>query len=276
MKHFYLALIAGGFLALIGMILGNGLTSMVTVELPTLPVVITTALIDSINPCAIGVLILLIGTLLLLSHDKKKMLRVGLIYITAVYVTYFLAGIGLLFFLQKIGALIFTVPLLGAISVSNFIGVIVALIVILGGLVEIKDFFWYGKGFSLSISPKNAKRIKKYIKNVTIPGTILLGIFVAGVELPCTGGPYLAITTLLSKIGLNFTIVSYLLFYNFIFVLPLITILGLTYFGMSTKKVKEWKQSGRRWMRLVTGIVMLALGVLLIFFSLGIINFVIT
>src|SRR3989344_5667561 len=62
----------------------------------TWPVIITTALVDSINPCAIGVLILLISTLLAMSHDKKRMLAVGSIYIAAIYIVYFLAGIGLL------------------------------------------------------------------------------------------------------------------------------------------------------------------------------------
>ncbi len=276
MNRSSLILALGGIAAIVGMVLTSTMTTYATIELPTMPVVITTALVDSINPCAIGVLILLIGTLLSLSHDRKKMLTVGLIYITAVYITYFLAGIGLLFFLQKIGSSIWDVPLMGPIAISNLIGIVVALIVIIGGLIEVKDFFWYGKGFSLSISPKNAGKIKKYIKNVTIPGAILLGIFVAGVELPCTGGPYLAITTLLSKIGLNLTIVAYLMLYNFIFVLPLIIILLFVYFGANTKKVKEMKQSGRKWMRLFTGIVMIGLGILLIMFSLGIINFVIT
>lgn len=273
--------VIGGVLAFFGFLLGNSLNALTgeaaaNIQLPTLPVVILTALVDSINPCAIGVLILLIGTLLFLSKDKEKMIFTGLIYIIAVYVTYFLAGVGLLFFLQNIGASIVTLPLLGVIAVSSLIGVIVAIIVIIGGLIEIKDFFWYGKGFSLSISPKNAGRIKKYMKNLTIPGTILLGIFVAGVELPCTGGPYLAITTLLSKVGFDATIVSYLLLYNFIFVLPLIVILALTYFGVSTKRIKNMKQSGRKWMRLAAGLVMVALGVLLILFALGIINFTLT
>lgn len=276
MNRSSLVLALGGIATIVGMVLTSTTTTYTTIELPTMPVVITTALVDSINPCAIGVLILLIGTLLSLSHDRKKMLTVGLIYITAVYITYFLAGIGLLFFLQKIGSSIWDVPFIGPIAISNLIGILVALIVIIGGLIEVKDFFWYGKGFSLSISPKNAEKIKKYIKNVTIPGAILLGIFVAGVELPCTGGPYLAITTLLSKIGLNLTIVGYLMFYNFIFVLPLIIILLFVYFGANTKKVKEMKQSGRKWMRLFTGIVMIGLGILLIMFSFGIINFVIT
>ncbi len=269
----------GAVLGFFGFVFGNNLdlfTSAATanIELPALPIVILTALVDSINPCAIGVLILLLGTLMFLSKDRGKMLFTGTVYILAVYVTYFLAGIGLLFFLQNIGASIIDLPLLGPIAVANFIGVIVAMIVIIGGLIEVKDFFWYGRGFSLSISPKHAERIKKSMKHLTIPGTIFLGVFVAGVELPCTGGPYLAITTLLSKIGFDATLVSYLLLYNFIFILPLIIILALVYFGMNTKKIKEMKQEGKKWMRLAAGLVMIALGVLLILFTLGVINFV--
>ena len=70
--------------------------------LPQLGVVTATALIDSINPCAIGVLILLIATLIALSKDRNKMLLVGFIYILAVFITYLLAGFGLLIFIQKL------------------------------------------------------------------------------------------------------------------------------------------------------------------------------
>ena len=66
------------------------------ISLPALPVVVVTAAVDSINPCAIGVLILLITTLLTLSSNKKKMLMVGIIYILSVYITYLAAGLGLL------------------------------------------------------------------------------------------------------------------------------------------------------------------------------------
>jgi cytochrome c biogenesis protein CcdA len=156
------------------------------IALPTLPVVIVTALIDSINPCAIGVLILLIATLITLSKNRNKMLAVGLIYILAVFVTYLLAGFGLLIFIQKL-------------NISGPLSWIVGILVIGLGIIEIKDFFWYGKGITLAIPAKRAEQIKNMMKKVTIPGSIILGIFVAAVELPCTGGPYLAITTLLAK-----------------------------------------------------------------------------
>src|SRR3989344_5625603 len=224
------------------------------VELPALSVVIPTALVDSINPCAIGVLILLVTTLIKFHYDRKKMLEIGIIYISAVYITYFLAGVGLLLFIQRL-------------NIAEPLGIFVGLVVILLGLVEIKDFWWYGKGISLRISPKHAEQIKKFMEKISFHSAIILGIFVAAVELHCTGGPYLAITTLLAKIGFTPKVVGYLLFYNFIFILPLIIILVLVYFGMNTKKIKKWKEKEKKWMRFWTGIVMVALGILLILFA---------
>ena len=228
----------------------------------TWPTIIGTALVDSINPCAIGVLILLITTLLTLSRQKRKnmMLFTGLIYISAVYVTYFFAGIGLLLFIQKF-------------NLAEPLSVIVGGVVILLGLIEIKDFFWYGKGITLSIPPRRAEQIKQMMKKISIPSSIILGVFVAAVELPCTGGPYLAITTLLATKGLEFQTIVYLLVYNFIFVLPLIVILLLVYFGASAKKIKAWKDKAKKWIRLFIGIVMICLGILLILIGKNIIRF---
>ncbi|MCA9478551.1 MAG: GAP family protein [Nanoarchaeota archaeon] len=232
---------------------------MADIVLPTLSVVLGTALIDAINPCAIGVLVLLISTLIGLSDNKRKLLSVGFIYILAVFLTYLAAGFGLLLFIQKL-------------HLGYILSLVVGILVLVLGLIEIKDFFWYGKGVSLQISGKHAKKIQQYVKKVTLPGSIFLGIFVAAVELPCTGGPYLAITTLLAKMGLSWNVFWLLFIYNLVFVLPLIIIVLLTYFGLNVKKVQDWKQKKKKWMRLVTGLVLLALGIVLILWALGTIS----
>src|SRR3990167_1455811 len=232
----------------------------IDISLPTWPVVFATAAVDSINPCAIGVLILLIATLLSLSHDRRKMISVGIIYISAVFITYLIAGFGLLFFIQRM-------------NIADELSWIVGGLVVFLGILEVKDFFWYGRGLTLRIPAKRLKQIKKYMRHVTIPGAIILGAFVAAVELPCTGGPYLAITTLLAKVGLTLEIFWLLVVYNFIFVLPLIIILGLVSFGVSTDSIKKWKDKQKRWMRLFIGLVMIALGILLILWANGAISF---
>lgn len=233
------------------------------ISLPTWPVVFGTAAVDSINPCAIGVLILLIATLLSLSHDRRKMIWVGTIYIGAVFFTYLIAGFGLLFFIQKL-------------NIADELSWIVGGLVVFLGILEVKDFFWYGQGLTLRIPAKRLKQIKKYMHHVTIPTAVILGAFVAAVELPCTGGPYLAITTLLAKAGFSLEIFWLLVVYNFIFVLPLIVILLLAYFGVSTKKMKDWKDKEKKWMRLAIGIVLITLGAILILWGNGWIGLTLT
>ena len=109
-------------------------------HLPTLGLVLGSAAIDSINPCAIGVLILMISLILSGRHALGKMLFLGGLYIFSIFVTYLLAGLGLLYFLGSI-------PLF----VTEYISIFVGTIIILLGLVEIKDYFWYGRWFSLGI-----------------------------------------------------------------------------------------------------------------------------
>ncbi|MBI3026981.1 GAP family protein [Candidatus Woesearchaeota archaeon] len=229
----------------------------VETSLPTIGAVIITAAIDSINPCAIGVLILLISVMIAF-RTKREMLVYGLIYIAAVYVTYISAGLGILYFLTVI-------PL----KVSEYISIVVGSIIVIAGLIEIKDFFWYGQGITLSIPQQRAKQIHEMTRKITLPGIILLGAFVAGVELPCTGGPYLAILLVLSQ---NFNLSAFLLlvFYNVIFVMPLLIILFMIYFGYTkVQNLKRWKQANRTYMRLATGITLVLLGWLLILIANG-------
>lgn len=231
----------------------------VEASLPTIGAIVLTALVDSINPCAIGVLILLISNMVV-SRGKTAMLKLGLIYIGAVYITYFLAGLGLTFFFHSI-------PL----YMAEYISVIVGFIVVIFGLIEIKDFFWYGEGFSLAIPSKYVDKIHKYSAKMTYPSLILLGVFAAGVELPCTGGPYLAVTLLLSQ-NFNFTALLLLVFYNIIFVMPLVVILLMAYSGTRISYMKKWKHKNRAYMRLATGILLVSLGWLLMLIANGTIS----
>ncbi len=234
----------------------------IDVHLPTLGLVLGSAAIDSINPCAIGVLILMISVILGGGkHSVAKMLFLGGLYIFAIFVTYLLAGLGLLYFLGS-------VPLF----VTEYLSIAVGVMVILFGLVEIKDYFWYGRGFSLGIPIIFTKKIHEMSKNITVPGVILTGAFVAGVELPCTGAPYLAIITILST-NFNFLAFLMLVLYNIVFVLPLIVILLMVAGGTKLPAVKMWKQEARGFMRLAIGLLLIGLGWLLILIANGTINF---
>ncbi len=226
----------------------------------TLGIIISAAAADSINPCVFGVLIFLLAYMTKVFRNKAKMLLAGLIYITSVYVTYFLIGIG-----------IFTLAYTAGIAKEFYW--FAAFVAIVAGLLEIKDFFWYGQWFSLQMIPGGAERIKKYsvamekmetrhpVLSLAVSG--FLGIFVVFVELPCTGAPYLAILGMLSK-GEYAAGIPLLLLYNLVFVLPLFVIIGLVYFGYTSKMLEKWRKENRGMMRLGIGLFLLMLGAYMI------------
>lgn len=230
-------------------------------QLPTLGIVIGSAAIDSINPCAIGVLILMMSVVLSGKGSIRRMLFLGGIYVFAVFATYLIAGLGLIYILSSI-------PLF----ITEYLSIVVGVIIIAAGIFEIKDFFWYGKGFSLHIPTIFIDKINKFAKNTTVPGIILLGAFVSAVELPCTGAPYLAIITILS-LNFDFTAFLLLVLYNIIFVAPLIFMLILVATGVKLQNLKKWKQDTRGYMRLFIGLLLIALGWLLIIIANGTVNF---
>ena len=217
----------------------------VEIALPTLATIIVTALVDSINPCAIGVLILLASTLIV-TKRKDQILKIGSIYIFAVFLTYFAFGLGLTKFMAS-------VPL----AVAEYISIAVGFLVVMGGLIEIKDFFWYGKGISLAIPQKHAKKIMEKMKKLSLTTVVFLGVFVAAVELPCTGGPYLAITLVLAQ-NFNLGALILLIIYNIIFVLPLVVILIMVLGGMKLQDIQRWKQNNKSYMRLAIGLLLVA------------------
>lgn len=222
----------------------------------TLPILVGAALLDSINPCVFGVLIFLCAFMIKVFKQPRKMLVGSLLYTFIVYLTYLAIGLGFLKFTVSFGF-------------SRGVYWVAAIIAIGAGLLEIKDFFWYGKGFSLKMIPGAAERIEMFTKRIkkmhkgggyfSYIAAGALGIFVVLVELPCTGAPYLAILAILGQ-G-NFSQgVPLLLLYNFIFILPLFFIIGITYYGKSSNVLEDWRKKHRGLMRLVVGIFLIALG----------------
>lgn len=220
-----------------------------------LEILIGAAIVDSINPCVFGVLIFLLAYMTKVFKTRTKMLLAGIIYIISVYATYFLLGMGIL-------------SAAGFAGLSNYFYWFAAIVAIIAGLFEIKDYFWYGEGFSLQIIPGGAERIKAYssvFEKLEVEHPLLsyglafaLGVFVVFVELPCTGAPYLAVLGMISS-GQISEGIPLLLLYNLVFILPLFVIMGLVYFGQD-KQLEAWRKENRGLIRLVIGLFLLGLG----------------
>lgn len=212
------------------------------------PLVLTAGVIDSINPCAFAVLVFLMTYLLATFSDKKRMLVSGLVYIAVVYLTYLTAGLGILEFVRIAGASLIFYYVAGVLAIA-------------AGLINLKDFFWYGKGITLRIPQSRKPTIRKWVERASLPAAIVLGFLVALFELPCTGGIYLAILAMLASNG---EALLYLIVYNIMFVLPLVLILLFVYFGLRVEQVKAFKESKKNWMKLAMGIFLLLLGAVML------------
>ncbi len=214
--------------------------------------IITTAAVDSINPCAIGVLVFMITFLASIKGSRKKILSIGFTYITVVYLCYFAAGLGLMKILSSLDFME---------TIYRFLGIIVLIV----GLLELRDALAKDYKPLLAIPKSASPKIKKYIHKATIPAAIILGGLVSLFELPCTGGVYIAILGMLSRTDFSAKSVTYLAIYNFVFVLPLIIILLLSAFGLSSEKIEEWRKQNRKKMRLFIGISLIVLSILMLF-----------
>jgi cytochrome c biogenesis protein CcdA/glutaredoxin len=212
----------------------------------TIPAILAAAAVDSINPCAFAVMIFLLAYLTSLG-ERRRVLMVGCTYIATVFVVYFLAGLGLLTVVQQLG-------------LTGIVFTFAAVIAILAGLINIAEVLLKREIFLLAIPASKKASIDEYVKRASVPSAIILGGIVSMVELPCTGGVYLAI---LGLIGERMTLaegIPYLLLYNLVFVLPLILILLLVAWGGPPERMEAFRAGSRRGIRFFIGLMMVALG----------------
>ena len=228
------------------------------VEKLTVPAVISAAAVDAINPCAFAVLIILLTTILA-AKSRRKALFSGLAFSLSIYIAYFLMGVGLFSAIQATG-------------LSHVFYAIVAVLAIFVGLLNLKDYLWYGKWFVMEVPRTWRPKMKALIRSVTsVPGAFFMGFVVSLFLLPCTSGPYIVILGLLANTATRNHAFMLLLLYNFIFIIPMIGITLAIYFGIATtEKAEQWRTSKLKTLHLIAGVIILLLGIgMLIALSLG-------
>ncbi len=215
----------------------------------------TLALADSVNPCAIAVLSMILVAIMTQNPDKKrKILFGGLSFVFAVFVGYLVYGLIIIQFFSLFA------EILRENAIYIFKGL--AILAMIFGALNVKDFFVYKKGsigteMPLFMRPK----VKKVIERVTNPkGAFITGFIVTLFLLPCTIGPYVVASGLLAEIG-ALAAIPWLLYYNVVFVLPMLIITLLIYLGFAkVDDVTGWKDRNIRILHLIAGILMFLVG----------------
>jgi hypothetical protein len=225
----------------------------------SLPLVtLTLGLLDSINPCAFFVLLFLLS-LMIHARSRMRMLIVGMVFVTFSGLIYFL------FMAAWLNLFLAT----GGIRIVTLLAGMVALLI---GVFNVKDYFFFHKGPSLSI-PEKAKpglyqRVRNLIKSPNylslLGGTILLAIAANSYELLCTAGFPMVFTRILTLHGLTtWQYYSYLALYNVVYVIPLLVIVIVFTATLGAHQLTE-KQG--RLLKLISGVMMAGIGIVLVFF----------
>jgi hypothetical protein len=221
--------------------------------------VITLALVDAVNPCEFAVLTMLLVSIIAYNPNKRRdILWAGFAFGVAVFVMYIIYGLFIIKSFQMVQTITAVRPVL-----YKVLGVIAILL----GAFQIKDFFRYKEGsFSTEMPMSWRPKVKKIISGVTSPaGAFAVGLFVTIFLLPCTIGPYVILGGMLSFMEILKTL-PMLLLYNAIFILPIVIITLLVYFGLSrVEDVQNWKDKNVRIMHLIAGLLISGIGIAMIF-----------
>jgi len=223
-------------------------------SLPVLTLVL--AGMDAFNPCAFFVLLFLLS-LLVHAKNRTRMAIVGGTFVLFSGLVYFVFMAAWLNVFLIAGEL-------------RVITVIAGLVAVLVAALNIKDYFWFKSGPSLSI-PESAKPgLFKRMREIVASGslgpmlasTVLLAIVANSYELLCTAGFPMVYTRVLTLAGLEtWQYYAWLAVYNMIYVIPLLAIVVVFVRTMGARKLSE---AEGRILKLISGFMMLGFGLLLL------------
>jgi hypothetical protein len=228
---------------------------------------VATGLADGVNPCAIATMIFLISFLATQKRKRGEILVIGMAYTVTVYCTYFAMGMGLKEVLGKIQ---------GYHRMSEIIRWGACAFAAIVAVLSFRDAVVYAKtkktqDITLQL-PKAVKlQIHKIISGNLGGASLLLGSIIAGflvtiLEAICTGQMYIPyIVAMTRQSELRIVGLAYLAFYNFLFVLPLLIVMVLAYFGLKWNELAKATQTHMVLLKVLLGTVLTGLALYLAF-----------
>ncbi|MEP7378082.1 MAG: cytochrome c biogenesis protein CcdA [Chloroflexota bacterium] len=223
----------------------------------TVPTVVASGFIDGFNPCAFALLVLFATYTLTLvnavtasgtptSSARRTLLGAGSLYVGAVWVTYFVIGLGLLSFLGWLG--------------QDHLVARVATIVALGmALWMLKDVFLPGVGPSMMAPSGTHGKMQRAMQRGGLAGMLIAGVLVGICTVPCSGAIYLDVVAVLHASGGGVTGLALLALYNLAFIVPLLLLL----LAVSNKRVLgqlgRWNRANSPWVKVGLAVAVIAM-----------------
>lgn len=215
------------------------------------------AVVNALNPCALASMIMVLISILLTNEEKRyKVLLGGLAFTSAIFIGYFLYGIIIIQIFKSFFQF--------ASAIFPYVSKTLAVLVIILGIFQIKDFFYYQPGGLATEMPLRFRpRVRQIIKAITSPwGAFLAGILVTLFLLPCTISPYLIALGFLSQSLTFMQTIPWIIYYDIIFIIPMIATTLIIYWGVSSaEKVSAWRDRNIKRIHLAAGIILILLGI---------------
>ncbi len=216
-----------------------------------LPAVVVTGLLDSINPCAFAVILLLLAFLFTIRKSREQILGLGAIYVAMIFIVYFAIGLGIL----------------SAVRLSanpHFVARVASYLLIGLGVLNLIEYRWPQFPIKLHMPARAHQKVNQLLKVATVPATIGVGFIVGLCTFPCSGGIYVSIITLLNAKTTLAWGLSYLTLYNILYILPLVVILLAAGNRVTAKKWAAWEREHALGFRLWFGLMMVGLGMVML------------
>ena len=222
-------------------------------------------LLDGINPCAFATLIFFISYLTLVGRKRKEILYVGMGFSGAVFVTYLLIGFGILSFVQHLSFL----PLF-----SRIVYILTIVFALVLGILSLYDYVQLRRGrpseMKLQLPDFLKKRVHQTIRKESKSTHYFLaavgaGFIVSLLEFTCTGQVYLPTILFVTNIpSLRASALFYLILYNVMFIVPLLIIFGVVYWGVTSEQLAFFLKKRASSIKLCTALLFFALAGILI------------
>ncbi|MBU3942053.1 MAG: thioredoxin family protein [Nanoarchaeota archaeon] len=232
-----------------------GRTDLTSFSIPALAVVL--GLIDGFNPCAMWVLVYLIGLLIGIKDRKKVWIIVGS----------FILSSGILYFLFMTT----WINLFLLIGYIRTLTILIGLVALGGGVIHLKEYFTTKGSLACEVGgeqshEKTMTKIQKIISqpiSVAIIFSIIgLAFVVNSVEFVCSSAIPAVFTQILALSGLStFQHYAYIGLYTLFFMLDDLIIFSLAAFAISSSLGEKYA----KYCRLLGGVILTILGFILVF-----------
>jgi cytochrome c biogenesis protein CcdA len=235
-------------------------------RVPSVLTVLLAGLVDGLNPCAFATLIFFVSYLAASGRQGREVLLAGGAFTLGVFLAYIAVGLGLYRLLDVVQS---EVPF--AAQISRVVYGLTALLCVGLAVFSFLDYLKARRGqiqdMSLSLPARLRDRVRHVIRAGQRARSYVLAMFATGLiisllELACTGQIYLpTIIYMTSEPGLRARGAVFLLLYNLAFVVPLVAVFVLTYFGTTSLQLGLFLRRRAATVKLVTTLVFASLAV---------------